>query len=304
MFDRLTLQDMLDGLVTVPHVVRLLSPYSFELAPESRAAVVQYRVVGERVAFEMRAVVSTGYLAVGLRSAIVAGALANPERVGRLESDLVEMGWTPDVRLATDTFHLESKRLDIAALSDFELMETCIRACAKLSEFVLDQLVITRAYGEMRPATLRLVAEDTEPSDPWLYDPSERDRSSAVHRALENWLLTRLRSLGVEPMDPAGEPYFDVAWSVHNTLFVCEVKSTINNETKQLRLATGQLLHYIALLERVHEGTIRGVILTPSPPAGDVWQSLLDRLGVTLLWPDRWLELEGELTGETGGTSA
>jgi hypothetical protein len=182
-------------------------------------------------------------------------------------------------------------------------MDQAALAAALLSEFVIDQLVITRPYGEMRPAVLREIAEERETSDPWLYDPSERDRSSAVHSALENWLIGTIAGEGLRPLDPAGEPFFDVAWLSGNTLFVCEVKSTINSETKQLRLATGQLLHYMALLRRSHDGPVAGVILAGSRPRDELWLGLLQGLDITLLWPDRWSEVRGSLTSQQGDIS-
>lgn len=298
MFERAALQGSLDPLVTVPHMVTLLSPYSFEISPVGKNRTVAYRVVVERVAFELHATVATGYMAVGLRAAVVAGAMSNPDRVARLSDDLTAHGWLPDIGLTPEGFHIDARLRKVVERSETEAMDEAVCAAALISEFVLDQLVITRPYGEVRPAVLREIAEDSEDTDPWLYDPTERDRSSAVHRALENWLIGRIREAGLEPLDPAGEPYFDVAWALGDTLFVCEVKSTINSEVKQLRLATGQLLHYLALLDRSYDGQVAGVILASGPPGDELWLGLLERLDITLLWPDRWPMLEERLTGQ------
>lgn len=297
MFERAALEGALADLVTVPHTVTLLSPFSFEIQPSHQGDGVEYRVVAERIAFELRVSVATGYMAVGLRSAVVAGAIANPLLLNRLIAALESIGWLSDIRLSRESFQIAAKRQGIVDLTELELMQEAAEASALMSEFVLDQLVITRPYGEMRPAVLREVAEEADSSDPWLYDPAERDRSSAVHRALENWLIDSLESTGLRPLDPTGEPFFDVAWTVGDTLFVCEVKSTINSETKQLRLATGQLLHYMAILRGTREGPVRGVILGSDRPKDELWLSLLAGLDVTLLWPQRWGEVQDALTG-------
>lgn len=83
-------------------------------------------------------------------------------------------------------------------------------------------------------------------------------------------------------------------------MFICEVKSTINSEVKQLRLATGQLLHYLALIRRTEVEPVRGVILAADQPQDDLWLDLLADLGISMLWPSRWSELRQELTGHNG----
>ena len=126
------------------------------------------------------------------------------------------------------------------------LQESSARAAVILSELVLDQLIVFRHPGEMRPAAMRQIVETDEMKEAWLYDPSELDRATREHRALENWLITTLLEAGVAPLDPAGEPQFDLAWTKPSgELMVCEVKTTSGgNETKQLRLGVGQVLHY------------------------------------------------------------
>lgn len=300
MFQREVLQGLLDELVTLPHSVTVLSPFSFEIHPTSRGDGAQYQVVAERVAFELRVRVTTGYMAVALRSAVVAGAMSNPGRLERLRREIHATEWVSSIELTRDAFEIEARRPGIVKLDEADLMAESLQAAALLSEFVIDQLVITRPYGEMRPAVLREVAEESTSTDPWLYDPSERDRSSAVHRALENWLIGMLKSEGVDPLDPAGEPFFDLAWRAGGSMFICEVKSTINSEVKQLRLATGQLLHYLALIRRTEVEPVRGVILAADQPQDDLWLDLLADLGISMLWPSRWSELRQELTGHNG----
>ena len=45
---------------------------------------------------------------------------------------------------------------------------------------------------------------------------------------------------------PYGGPQFDLAWTIGETLVICEVKTTGGDQVKQLRLGLGQLLHYRA----------------------------------------------------------
>ena len=142
----------------------------------------------------------------------------------------------------------------------------------------------------MRGAVERAVSDEPSAS-PWLYDPSERDRATQVHRSLENWLIRALRDRGVAPMDPAGEPYFDLAWRAGGRLYVCEVKSTTNSEVHQLRLAVGQILQYAQLLRRAGLDAVSPVILIEGRPQSPEWVELCAALSIVLLWPSEWESL-------------
>ena len=297
MFERAVLQSIVDQIATVPHRAEVTSPYSFSIAPQGAALGAEYRIIGERFAFQLRVSAVTSYLAVGLRSAIISGARMNPSGVDRVRDELETSGWTPTIDLSGSAFRFDAVRDDIHTLDETALLEMAAHAACLISEFILAQLVVTKPYGEMRPAAIRKVAESRDPGDPWLYDPEERDRSTAVHQALENWLIAVLSEAGVTPLDPAGEPYFDLAWRNGDELVVCEVKSTVNSETKQLRLAVGQLLHYTALLRRGGNELVRGVILVPTRPEDDVWLDIASNLGFELIWPHCWPEVSELLTG-------
>jgi hypothetical protein len=296
MFTRASIQSLVDQRATLPHLVTVLAPFSFEIRPAGfRDDEPNYRVVAERAAFRLRATVSPDYLAVAIVSAVVSGATSNPGRVEAFRRDLQGIGWNPRVELTNATFVIEATYGDVLGLDDDELSAVATSAALLMSEFVLDQLVITRPLGEMRSAVDRAVTNDP-PADPWMYDPSERDRSTQVHRSLENWLIASLRERGVEPMDPAGEPFFDLAWVVGSEIYVCEVKSSTNSETHQLRLGIGQVVQYRELLEQAGWASVRPVLLIEREPRGQEWVAICDRLGVLLLWPTMWPAIGDSLT--------
>ena len=146
---------------------------------------------------------------------------------------------------------------------DEELLASCVSVAGALSEFVLSQLVVTRKL-ETRPAAMREIGDLIEESPVWEYDPSERDRATLEHRLLENWLITRVQEEGLSPLDAVRGPQFDLAWTVGETLVICEVKTTSGDEVKQLRLGLGQLLHYRAQVMRDIPGSVRAALLVGS----------------------------------------
>ena len=164
-----------------------------------------YRVVVERSAFTLKASVVPDYLAVAVVAAIVAGARNNPSRVDLLRTRLEEAGWESEIQLSrkdSDSPPNDSTRVCWTTRSSSRpRYETLLLI---VSEFVLDQMVVTKTgYGEVRPAVERSVA-DVGDVEPWLYDPSERDRSTRVHRALENWLIQVVRDRGLEAARSSG----------------------------------------------------------------------------------------------------
>jgi hypothetical protein len=83
-------------------------------------------------------------------------------------------------------------------------------------------------------------------TDPFDVDPDAVDRSTGGHAQTQNELSRWVRALGLRPKRWAGGfAEFDLAWEDGPTLYVAEVKSlTARNETRQLRLGLGQVLHY------------------------------------------------------------
>lgn len=295
MFSRVAVQAAVDEKASLPHTASILSPYAFEIRPRGFPdAVPNYRIVVERVAFRMRAVVVPDYLAVAIVAAVVAGARNNPQRVDHLRNSLAAVGWRPEIELSTEVFRLEALSGDTTGGDEMDLGESAIAAGIALSEFVLDQLIVTQPIGEMRPAVERTISEERA-GDVWLYDPSERDRSTQVHRSLENWLIAQLRDAGFEPLDPAGEPYFDLAWLIEGRLFVCEVKSSANSEVHQLRLGLGQILQYRHMLRTRLGDSITVCILIESKPADARWIDVCADQDVLLFWPSLWDDVADQL---------
>jgi hypothetical protein len=294
MFDRAEIQARVNDIASLPHTVEALSPYAFELRPAGFPdSVPNYRVLVERVAFRLRAQVVPDYLAVAIVAAVVAGARNNPLQLQRLRDAVEAMGWTPQIALSAEEFHIEAVSSDAGA-DDEDLADAASHAAVTLSEFVLDQLIVTQPIGEMRPAVERRIGEESV-SQVWLYDPSERDRATQVHRSLENWLIAKLRESGVQPLDPAGEPFFDVAWIVGRRLFVCEVKSSANSETHQLRLGLGQVIQYRHILRSRRYDSVDACLLIENEPQDARWLQICSALEVTLFWPDKWDEVERHL---------
>jgi hypothetical protein len=299
MFIRAAIQGAVDERASLPHTVSVPSPYAMELRPRGFPdGVPNYRVLVERAAFRLQATVLPDYLAVAIVAAVVSGARNNPARLERLKADVLEAGWRHDVQLSTEEFRIEATFEDAVGVDELELADRAVNVGVALSEFVLDQLLVTRPVGEMRAAVERPVG-DQAPGEVWLYDPSERDRATQVHRSLENWLIAKLRDSGVEPLDPAGEPYFDLAWRAGDGLHVCEVKSSANNPVHQLRLGLGQILQYRHMLSRGGRDRISGCILVEDDPGGE-WVTLCSALGILLFWPARWDEVVEEVVGRVG----
>lgn len=286
MFIRAAIEESVSEVETLPHEVSVLSPDAYEIRPRGfRPGEPSYRVLVERAAFRVRALVTPDYLAGAIVAAVVAGGHNNPRRLERLTAEIASLGWEGEIELTPSDFRLAAR--SPATGDDEEITSLSARVAVTLSEFVLDQLVVTRAVGEMRPAVDRAVMTESA-SEVWLYDPSERDRSTQVHRSLENWLISRLRESAVEPLDAAGEPYFDLAWRVGATLHVCEVKSSARNETHQLRLGLGQILQYRRQLEADPAVEVRGSLLIEAEPLDRRWLDVCDASGILLFWPALW----------------
>jgi hypothetical protein len=130
--------------------------------------------------------------------------------------------------------------------------------------------------------------------EPFSVDPNEVDRALGAHAATQNanaaWVVAR----GLKPLRPAGSTAdFNLAWDDGVTFNVAEVKSlTSGNETGQLRLGLGQVLHYAMLLGS--KGTpARPVLAVERAPTDRRWVTLCAGHGVVLVWPGDFDRLEG-----------
>lgn len=295
MFSTTTLNAEMEEHSSTAHDVRVVTPLSFVIRPLGFPAdLPAYRIVVERAAFEMHARLALDPLAQALRSAISQGVSNNPGRLQALAKSVAGFGWRPDFDVTESDLRINAHSgvEQLGRLDDLKV-QTAIRVALQLSEFVLDQVVITRRL-ETRAASRREVESFDEDPEVWEYDPSERDRATMQHRLLENWLMDSLRSVGIEALDVIHGPAFDVGWRVGSTFFVCEVKSTSGSEDKQLRLGMGQVLHYQWQLRRHYGGTVVAALLVGQIPSDESWVNLASEHGITLFWPSE--ELPSQLT--------
>jgi hypothetical protein len=145
-------------------------------------------------------------------------------------------------------------------------------------------------------------APTTEPRQPFSVDPNQVDRALGAHAATQNALAAWVRSKGMSPLRPGGSAAdFDLAWDDGVTLAVAEVKSlTPSNETGQLRLGMGQVLHYGMLLGTNGRAT-RAVLAVERAPTDPRWVALCAAHGVTLVWPGEFDRLDVAAMARHGG---
>ena len=272
--------------MSIPHDVSVLTPLSFRLRPVGiRTDEPGYSIVVQRSAFRMRAEVAFDPLGGRMRAAVLAGIGMNPTSADRTSAAIREAGWRPEIRISDYDLYIGAVDLATADTEEDALLASCVSVAGVLSELVLSQLVVTRKF-ETRPAATREINDLADGSPIWEYDPSERDRATLEHRLLENWLMTRVQEEGLGPLDAVRGPQFDLAWTIGETIVICEVKTTRGDEVKQLRLGVGQLLHYRAQVVRDAPGSVRAALLVGSQPHDSIWQELCEDLGIVLFWPD------------------
>jgi len=121
---------------------------------------------------------------------------------------------------------------------------------------------------------------------PFAVDPDKVDRATGAHAQVQNALATWVTGRGLEPLSWAGGlAEFDLGWLDGRVLYVAEVKSlTGANETGQLRLGLGQVLHYQALLHAT-VADVRAVLAVEREPTDLRWRDLCAEHGVSLVWP-------------------
>ena len=233
----------------------------------------------------MRAQVVIDALGTRIRASILAGIETNPSSMEQTSSLIRGHGWRPEIRISDyDLFVGAFYDAHVTAESD-GFFASCVQVACTLSDLVLAQLVVTRSL-ETRPAAMRQVSDQLGTTPVWEYDPSERDRATLQHRLLENWLIAQVQDAGLEPLDAIRGPFFDLAWHVDDALVLCEVKSTRGDETNQLRLGVGQLLHYRAQALSAGVDLVRAALLIEAAPSDTIWRSLCQELGIVLFWPD------------------
>lgn len=118
------------------------------------------------------------------------------------------------------------------------------------------------------------------------YNTEDVERGRQGHVDTQNSLASFLRARGLIPRRPAtGEPNFDLAWMVGETVFVAEVKSTTeDNEEHQLRLGLGQVLRYWHQIANKSTRVVP-VLVPERKPETLGWSDLCAELGVLIAWP-------------------
>lgn len=127
---------------------------------------------------------------------------------------------------------------------------------------------------------------------------SEIERSTRIHRQTQNQVAVWLRKNGLSPfgsqsLDPLP---VDIQWRNGPVHVVGEVKSLkIANETSQMRLGIGQVLHYRRLFENLRvpgvKKTEAALIVSREPDP--IWISLCADLQIRLAWPSNFKPLIG-----------
>jgi hypothetical protein len=119
-------------------------------------------------------------------------------------------------------------------------------------------------------------------------DPDKTDRGTKAHKDTEKALAEALNRAGLEPLSPAADdPHFDIAWRDKGVAFIVEVKSlTAENETRQIRLAIGQVLDYAYRLHWEDADTVRPVVAVEYEPTDSHWANLCEKNGIILTWPN------------------
>jgi hypothetical protein len=122
------------------------------------------------------------------------------------------------------------------------------------------------------------------PNDRSPLDAETVERGLRGHNRTQNALARFLFDQGIAPFSPkSGDPNFDLAWKVADTLWVAEIKSTtVLNEEKQLRLGVGQILRFA---HQLGPGT-RAVLVAEQQPSDQSWQDLCEAIGIVFCWPD------------------
>jgi hypothetical protein len=128
---------------------------------------------------------------------------------------------------------------------------------------------------------------NAEQEAPRAKDPDSAGRGLAAHNRTQNYLAGVIHDIGWLARSPtAAEPQYDLAWLANDMLYVCEVKSLIReNEERQLRMATGQIIRYRQQLTAKGHEPCFAVICTERQPSDTSWDELCEREGIILVWP-------------------
>ncbi len=281
---------LLSVATEIPHSGVDLAPGISQITPVGfQPGEASYFIRIEHVALRNTVTVEAAPFSGQLVREVINRLEQKPENGDELAADTAALGWeirsTP---VAGRPVLFDAREGNaVAGESDETRQSRLTDVCVRLTRFMLGSLAIAQVPSHTRAARRRDVAIAENVS--WEYDPAERDRATATHKRLENWLIDRLEKEDIRPLDPDGDVQFDLAWLERDgSLSVCEVKSTSGHEDGQIRLGFGQVLHYAARLRIASPRAINPVLFIESEPADPVWLPLGEDHGVVIAWPDSW----------------
>lgn len=296
MFDYNVISNKIESKVRVPHAVRVHSPTNVDFRPRDLSGITGgYQVVLEWADYDLQVKLVTDQMAVGLRRLLSSKHETNPEYITSLEDRIESSGWQKNVVLGDGRIQVSAVKhagaQQLMADEIDQIVDEAIDLVAHVSHYVLDHLHVVGVAGATKPSSKRSTDRPILESSIWEYDPTERERATLSHIGLENWLIMELTDRGLSPLDPAGPPYFDVAWHQQDILYVCEVKSSSGDQNKQLRLGIGQVLDYRHELERALNQKVDPLILIESRPRRSNWTAICKSAGIKLFWPEIWADV-------------
>ncbi len=305
----MSVQDLvlaLSAATGVPHGGEDLGPGISQITPIGfQPGEASYFIRIEHVALRNSVTVEAAPFSGRLLASVVERLEQEPEIGDELGAEIAALGWQMRRTPVAERPVLFDAREDNAVVGESEETRHARLAdvCVRLTRFMLGSLAVTQVPAHTRAARRR--DETTAQNVSWEYDPAERDRSTATHRHLENWLIDRLEQEGIRPLDPDGDVEFDLAWLERDgSLSVCEVKSTSGHEDRQIRLGLGQVLHYAARLRTGWQRAINPVLFLETDPVDPVWLPLGEEHGVVIACPDSWDSIRATIPEAADGAEA
>jgi len=185
----------------------------------------------------------------------------------------------PNLKKIGDKFVLRIERLGLTISLDDR-----VGAYEELKTAPMRRKIMQAGFG--RPYRDVSEAGKRAAPEPFTVDPDLIDRGTRGHARTLNELAAYLRTLGVEPLEPApGDPLFDLGWIHEGATHVAEIKSlSRDNQERQLRLGLGQVLRYRHLLGQRIEHVV-AVLVTELEPSDLNWNELCGSLDVKLVQP-------------------
>jgi hypothetical protein len=195
-------------------------------------------------------------------------------------------GNMPDrARSVVEAAGLEWRPADFSTGSTVTL--TGLRALQRaLSAIALGEVASSSSVPVLQSYRSRTGAVNAAPRGV-LLDWAALDASTRLHQSTEGALAQEVRCRGGVPLGAVVGPVrFDLAWWNADELIVVEVKSVnASNHRQQVRLAIGQILEYVAILETHGLEKVRPVVLI-SGVVDPIDHLLANRSGVDVIGND------------------